>query len=101
MYFKNPRPRTVSNKREREIIFNRQGGKCAIGIARGRGVKCRMGGILDRRLFEIDHIHEYADGGLTESHNLQALCPLCHKRKTALLRTQRKLLRLSSRTNSI
>ncbi len=100
MYF-NPHSRTVNNKRARQFVFNRQDGKCAIGIPKGRGVKCRMGGNLDIRLFEIDHIHEYADGGLTESDNLQALCPLCHKRKTNLLRKQRKLLRLSSRKNAI
>jgi 5-methylcytosine-specific restriction endonuclease McrA len=33
--------------------------------------------------YEIDHIIRVADGGSNHISNLRALCPECHRRKTA------------------
>ena len=89
----NPNARTVTCKKIRELIaFRKQNGRCAVGL-RGRGIRCLMGGILNKHAYEIDHIHEFVDGGRTEMSNLQALCPGCHKRKSGFMKRQRIILR--------
>ena len=46
------------------------------------GRKCQQCGAEDEAL-EVDHILPLALGGEDKLDNLQALCPACHKRKTA------------------
>jgi hypothetical protein len=48
-------------------------------LADGICASCGDDGIL----LEVDHVVPFATGGLTEVANLQALCVLCHKEKTA------------------
>jgi 5-methylcytosine-specific restriction endonuclease McrA len=56
----------------RFYLFDRQGGRCAIcGQPLGDD-------------FQIDHIIPWAEGGPTNTNNLQAICPKCHKTKTRL-----------------
>ena len=42
------------------------------------GGQCAMPGCIHRRFMEIHHIHEWADGGLTDLDNLLPLCSGCH-----------------------
>ncbi len=61
--------RTLRSNRMRYRIYRDQKGLCAI---------------CDRPLdnsFEVDHILAYTNGGRTVLRNLQAVHPLCNKRK--------------------
>ncbi|HRF70293.1 MAG TPA: HNH endonuclease signature motif containing protein [Candidatus Pelethenecus sp.] len=52
---------------------------------------CRVCGMKDEEIMEVDHILEKALGGKDEFENLQVLCPNCHARKTnRFLRSQGK-----------
>lgn len=69
-------PTTPANKRavarkHRWTVAHRQSYVCAA---------CNM--LLHPKGFDIDHIVELRDGGKDELENLQALCALCHAKKT-------------------
>lgn len=58
-------------------------------IAYTQKYKCNHCTILLEPNFEIDHIIELCDGGFDEIDNLQALCALCHSKKTRFARLKR------------
>ena len=43
---------------------------------------CKICGLMDEEIVEVDHIMEKSIGGLNQMENLQTLCPNCHRRKT-------------------
>jgi len=56
--------------------------------------RCQMlledGSVCGRHAHEVDHIVELADGGsFHEWSNLRSTCDICHKKKTAAMRTAR------------
>jgi hypothetical protein len=51
-------------------------------VASGQLWCCNVCDTLLDYTFEIDHIKSIAFGGHNSTSNLQALCPLCHSRKT-------------------
>ena len=52
--------------------------------------KCKICDILLPTDFEIDHIISRADGGTNDLSNGQALCKVCHERKTYQENTERQ-----------
>jgi len=66
-----PTKRSVSETRKKYVASG-QGWKCG---------KCRQ---TLTHLFEVDHIIRLQNGGTNEVNNLVALCPNCHREKTAL-----------------
>ena len=62
--------RRLANKRERDLLFILNDGKCAI-----------CGDDL-REDFQSDHIQQYAKRGVTKLWNMQPLCKKCHSNKS-------------------
>jgi 5-methylcytosine-specific restriction endonuclease McrA len=60
--------RRIATKRERDLLWILQQGKCAI-----------CGNELDS--FEVDHVIPFSQQGETSLWNEQALCEICHKSK--------------------
>ncbi len=65
--------RRFFNQTERNIIWDRQNGRCA-------NPDCRNP-VLLRSATHFDHVIPWADGGKTEVKNGQALCANCHEIK--------------------
>lgn len=65
---------------ERIASLNRISGKEMLNI----GWECKQCGVSHRHwhMFDIDHITPRAAGGSNKRHNLQILCPTCHRIKT-------------------
>ena len=77
----------LATKSQRQTVYLLQEGLCAI-----------CGEELTDR-FEVDHMQEFANDGVTELWNLQALCKSCHSEKTrAMVRSAfcRKLSKVES-----
>ena len=72
IYNKKPIQKRNVTPKTKKIVASNQYWKCNI---------CKK--ILDYT-FEVDHIEELRYGGNNDIHNLQALCPNCHRRKTYL-----------------
>lgn len=90
--------RRSSSQKLRKIAFERDSGICANCAADCEKVKrvfwaildydaqCWYGEIIasDGRIFwEVDHILEVADNGSDSHRNLQTLCTVCHRAKSA------------------
>lgn len=69
--------RRLATKSQRQTVYLLQEGLCAIC-----GVE-----LTDR--FEVDHIQEFVNDGVTELWNLQALCKSCHSEKTRVMVKER------------
>jgi len=65
------RSRSVGNYRMRMEVLHRADYACEACGTRGRRL-------------EIDHILPLADGGTSDTENMQALCRRCHIEKTAM-----------------
>jgi len=52
-------------------------------VAAAQGWRCKECNELLSAEYEVDHVLALCRGGSNEEGNLQALCPPCHKRKTA------------------
>ena len=74
---KNKRKRRFANTTESKIVAASQEWKCKI---------CHE---LLSAFYEIDHVRPWSRGGETDLSNLQALCVLCHKRKSMFERVGR------------
>lgn len=53
---------------------------------------CRICGIRDPEIMEVDHILEKYKGGKNFPENLQTICPNCHRRKTNSFLKNKKFL---------
>ena len=74
---KQPTGRHSRTEPVRRLIAERQNWLCA-------GPQCRDAAENKRmEFYEIDHIVPLSWGGTEEDDNLQALCPNCHRKKTA------------------
>jgi len=82
--------RTPPSKEDKQIIIQRQEGKCAnspgANLFRINNYICPQwkccDGYFDDAGFEIDHIVEFSKSHDSSLDNLQALCPMCHTIKT-------------------
>ena len=84
--------------KQKKIVFERQGGKCAnnphfpaIGL---KDFLCplwespRLCGNFDKNICQFDHIDEFSSGGKTTIGNSQGLCSCCHSYKTRKFMSQ-------------
>ena len=83
-----------SRQCEKEVLLLVHWPYIRICILRRDKFRCQMlkedGTLCLRGAGEVDHIVELADGGsFHEWDNLRAICEICHKKKTAAMRTAR------------
>lgn len=73
-------PRAIPSESTKYQILVRQQFACAKIASYG----CPISGkLFDEAGYDIDHVLPLADGGSNDISNLQALCPSCHRVKTA------------------
>ena len=70
-------------------------------IAFNQGYKCKVCDIFLPPDFEIDHIISRADGGTNDLSNGQALCKVCHEKKTYQENVSRKLFKKNISLNEL
>lgn len=82
--FQNKKYKNKKNIIHNQLIKRNVSPKTKKIVASNQQWKCNLCNNLLDYTFEVDHIHELRYGGSNEIHNLQALCPNCHRKKTYL-----------------